>query len=133
MRFRPAEAAWALAGLLAAAAAAAQPVQQIGGTWDLVWETRKGPSKKGYMAIEQKGDRLVARIHGQGSVTARGTIAGTGFRLGGSRMAIPYTISGRVEGGRMTGSLRMLSVTRRFTGVRRPAARPARPALQPPG
>ena len=95
----------------------------IGGIWDLTWQTRKGPSRKGYLVIEQSGARLVGRIHGQGSVTAKGSIAGSAFTLRGSRLAVPYVISGSVEGGRMTGSLKVLSVERRFTGLRRGGAR----------
>lgn len=45
---------------------------------------------------------------------------GAGFVLRGSRMLVPYTIEGTVRGDRMEGALKMLSVDRRFTGVRRP-------------
>ena len=102
-------------------ASEAAVVQQIGGTWDLTWQTRKGPTRKGYMVIEQRGVQLTARIHGQGSVKAKGSIANSGFTLRGSRMAVPYVISGWIEGGRMTGSLKVLTVERHFTGARREA------------
>jgi hypothetical protein len=96
------------------------PSQNVSGTWDLFWQTRKGPSKRGYMVVTQSGSALVAQIHGQGSVKARGTLAGTTFKLQGSRLAVPYIIIGIVEGERMTGSLKVLSVERHFTGARRP-------------
>jgi hypothetical protein len=34
-------------------------------------------------------------------------------------MMVPYTISGRVAGDRMEGSLKVMSVTKVFTGTRR--------------
>lgn len=112
-----------LAGPEAAAArAVASPVaapQRIDGIWDLSWQTRKGIARRGHMVIEQSGASLSARIHGQGSVAAKGSIAGSSFTLRGSRMAVPYVISGRIEGGRMVGSLKVLTVERHFTGARR--------------
>jgi hypothetical protein len=91
----------------------------IAGTWDLIWQTRHGPSKSGWLVVTQEGDRIAAEIHGQGAVKAKGEIAGADFTLRGSRLAIPYTISGRLEGGTLKGSLKILSIDRRFTGTRR--------------
>lgn len=101
--------------LLAAQAAPAS----IAGTWDLTWQTRHGPSKSGWLVVTQQGNRIAAEIHGQGAVKAKGEINGADFTLRGSRLAIPYTISGRIEGGTLTGSLKILSIDRRFTGTRR--------------
>jgi hypothetical protein len=96
--------------------------QNAAGTWDLVWQTRNGPSKKGWLVIRQTGNQLRAEIHGQGQVKAKGIITGADFTLRGSRFAVPYTISGRVAGERIEGSLRVLSVRRIFTGTRRPGS-----------
>lgn len=101
------------------AAAAAPPPRNVAGTWDLTWQTRKGPSRKGYLVVAQQGTQLRAQIHGQGEISAKGEIAGAAFTLRGSRYAVRYTIAGRVEGDRMAGSLKVLSVERRFTGQRR--------------
>jgi hypothetical protein len=101
--------------LLAAQAAPAD----IAGTWDLVWQTRHGPSRSGWLVVTQQGSRIAAEIHGQGAVKAKGEITGADFTLRGSRLAIPYTISGRVAAGRLEGSLKILSIDRRFTGTRR--------------
>jgi hypothetical protein len=101
--------------LLAAQAAPAD----IAGTWDLIWQTRHGPSRSGWLVVTQQGNRIVAEIHGQGAVKAKGEIDGAEFTLRGSRLAIPYTISGRVQGGTLAGSLKILSIDRRFTGTRR--------------
>ncbi len=115
----------AVAGLaiLAAAPLSAQPAPEppapIGGTWDLIWQTRHGPKQSGYFVIRQTGSRLDAELHGQGSVKAKGSIAGHDFILRGTRMMVGYTISGRVEGSRLTGSLKILSVERRFSGTKR--------------
>jgi hypothetical protein len=99
-------------------AAQAAPAN-IAGTWDLTWQTRHGPSRSGWLVVTQQGNRIAAEIHGQGAVKARGEISGADFILRGSRLAIPYTISGRLEGAALTGSLKILSIDRRFTGTRR--------------
>ena len=112
-------AAFALAG-----PAPGQAPADFAGTWDLVWQTRHGPDASGFLVIAQQGGRLVAEIHGRGAVKAKGEAAGNAFTLRGSRMAIPYTISGRLEDGRIAGSLHILSITRFFTGTRRPVSRP---------
>ena len=103
------------------AAQAAQPLPlSVAGTWDLTWETRKGPQREGRFVIAQQGSAIRGEIHGRGSVKAKGTVAGSAFTLRGSRMSVPYTIAGRVEGNRMEGTIKVLSVTRHFTGARRP-------------
>ena len=104
---------------LQADAANAQAGSSIAGTWDLTWQTRKGPSRQGYLVVRQDGNRITAQIHGKGAVKAKGSVAGQSFTLRGSRMAVPYTISGTYSGNRMTGSLKVLSVNRPFTGTRR--------------
>ena len=103
---------------LSAQPAPGQPAA-MAGTWDLIWQTRHGPKQSGYFVIRQSGPRLEAELHGQGKVKARGSIAGRDFTLRGTRMMVPYVISGRVEGARLTGSLKILSVERHFTGTRR--------------
>ncbi|MEA3034915.1 MAG: hypothetical protein QOH04_674 [Sphingomonadales bacterium] len=95
------------------------PPANIAGTWDLTWQTRHGPSRSGWLVVTQQGNRIAAEIHGQGAVKALGEMAGDDFTLRGSRLAIPYTISGRIEGGSLKGSLKVLSIDRRFTGTRR--------------
>ncbi|HEX8625576.1 MAG TPA: hypothetical protein VF782_10915 [Allosphingosinicella sp.] len=92
----------------------------IAGTWDLTWQTRKGPRREGRFVITQQGSALRGEIYGRGSVKAKGTASGSTFTLRGSRMAVPYTIAGRVAGNRMEGTIKVLSVTRRFAGTRRP-------------
>ena len=101
------------------APAAAQPAASIAGTWDLTWQTRRGPSRQGFMVVKQDGSRITAQIHGKGSVKTKGSVSGQSFTLRGSRYAVPYTISGTYSGNRMTGSLKVLSVTRNFTAARR--------------
>jgi opacity protein-like surface antigen len=118
-----ASAALALAAAAAPAAAAQAPqpaVARIAGTWDLTWQTRKGPRREGRFFITQQGSALRGEIYGRGRVKAKGKVTGSDFTLRGSRMAVPYTITGRVAGNRMEGAIRILSVTRRFTGARRP-------------
>ncbi|HEX2764152.1 MAG TPA: hypothetical protein VHM92_09990 [Allosphingosinicella sp.] len=111
--------AFLLAAPLLLLSAAPAPPRNVAGTWDLIWQTRKGPSRRGYLVVVQQGAQLRAEIHGQGEVSAKGTIAGDAFTLRGSRYAVRYTIAGRVQGDRMAGSLKVLSVERRFTGQRR--------------
>jgi hypothetical protein len=113
--------AGALAVLLVAAAATAQaPAASLDGTWDLTWQTRRGPQQKGYLVLSRSGAALSGEIHGRGSVRATGSASGSSFVLRGRRMLTPYRIEGQVSGDRMQGSLKVLSVDRRFTGVRRP-------------
>jgi hypothetical protein len=101
-----------------AAQAAARP-QQMGGTWDLRWKNRRGETRTGYMVVEQRGAQLVAEVYDRGGATATGTIAGSAFTLSGTRMLLPFTVTGRAKGGRMTGTLTALGVERRFIGSRR--------------
>jgi hypothetical protein len=104
---------------LPAAAPAQAPAASAAGTWDLVWQTRKGPTRSGWLVVAQRGSDVRAQIHGRGAVKASGTISGSALTLKGSRLAVPYVIAARVDGDRMEGSLKMLSVERRFTGYRR--------------
>lgn len=126
---KPLAAAAALLLLAAPAAGAAgaapgqtaQPAAaSLAGTWDLTWQTRKGPRREGRLVIAQQGAAITGEIHGRGSVKAKGSVAGPAFTLRGRRMAVPYTIAGRVSGARMEGTIKVLTVTRHFTGVRRP-------------
>lgn len=105
--------------LVFSAPVAAQAPASFAGIWDLVWQTRHGPDASGYIVIEQQGSRLTAEIHGKGHVKAKGEAAGAAFILRGSRMAVPYTISGRLDGEALRGSLQILSLTKSFTGTRR--------------
>jgi hypothetical protein len=110
------------AAALAQAASQAQqapPTANLQGVWDLTWTTRRGPEQKGYLRITQQGAALRAEIHGQGRINARGTVSGRRFDLRGSRMLVPYRIQGQVNGNRMEGVLKVMSVERRFTGNRR--------------
>lgn len=99
--------------------AADAPPANVAGTWDLTWQTRKGPSRRGYLVITQQGTQLRARIHGQGEISAKGSATGSAFTLVGTRYAVRYTIAGRIQGDRMAGSLKVLSVEKHFTGQRR--------------
>lgn len=117
----PAALALAAAAVAATAAQAPRPAAvSIAGTWDLTWQTRKGPRRAGRFVITQQGSALRGEIYGRGSVKAKGEASGSAFTLRGSRMAVPYIITGRVAGNRMEGMIKVLSVTRRFTGERRP-------------
>lgn len=100
-------------------ARAAPSTQRIGGTWDLSWKNRRGETRRGSMVVEQRGSELVAHVYDRGGATATGSIAGSDFTLRGRRLALPFTVTGRVKGRRMTGLLVGLGVERRFTGVRR--------------
>jgi hypothetical protein len=106
-------------GVAGAPGAVAQPTS-FGGTWDLTWQTRKGDKREGQLVIAQRGRLIDAEIRSHGTVKAEGTLSGSTFNLRGRRMAIPYTMSGRVGGNEIEGTLKVLSVTRHFTGVRRP-------------
>lgn len=105
--------------LTAAPAQAASRTQRIGGTWDLTWKNRRGETRHGSMVVEQRGPELFAQVYDRGGATATGTIAGADFTLRGTRFALPFTVTGRVQGKRMTGMLTALGVERRFTGTRR--------------
>jgi hypothetical protein len=106
--------------LLSASPARAAPApQRIGGTWDLTWKNRRGETRRGSMVVEQRGTELVAHVYDRGGATATGSIAGSAFTLRGSRLALPFTVTGRIKGRKMTGLLVGLGVERRFTGVRR--------------
>ena len=104
---------------LAAPAQAAPAPKRIGGTWELSWKNRRGETRKGSMMVEQQGTKLVAQVYDRGGATATGSIAGSSFILRGSRLGLPFTVTGRVQGRRMTGLLQALGTERRFTGVRR--------------
>ena len=105
---------------LAASAAAQAPAPRFEGIWDLTWQTRHGPQRRGYFVLRRQGTALHAELHGQGSVSAEGNVNGNAFVLRGSRMLVPYRIEGTINGDRMEGAFKMMSVDRRFTGVRRP-------------
>jgi hypothetical protein len=91
----------------------------MGGTWDLSWKNRRGETRTGFMVVEQRGSQLVAQVYDRGGATATGTIAGSDFTLRGTRLALPFTVTGRIKGRRMTGALNALGIERRFAGIRR--------------
>jgi hypothetical protein len=108
------------AGLLSISTARAAPAtQRIGGTWDLMWRNRRGEIRTGSMVIEQRGTELFAEVYDRGGAQATGSISGSAFTLRGSRLALPFTVTGRVKGRKMTGLLVALGTERRFTGIRR--------------
>ncbi|HEX9947612.1 MAG TPA: hypothetical protein VGA98_08735 [Allosphingosinicella sp.] len=108
------------APLLPTAPAQAAPApQRIGGTWDLTWKNRRGEIRRGSMVVEQRGTELVAQVYDRGGATATGSIAGSNFTLQGRRLAIPFTVTGRINRNKMAGALTALGIERRFTGVRR--------------
>lgn len=100
------------------AQAASRP-QQMGGTWDLSWKNRRGETRTGHMVVEQRGAQLYAEVYDRGGATATGSIAGSDFTLRGSRLLIPFTVTGRIKGRKMTGMLTAPGTERRFTGIRR--------------
>lgn len=102
-----------------ARAEATRPAGTLSGTWDLTWSTRKGEVQRGYLVIRQTGARLVAEVHGQGQLRAAGTSDGDAFTLKGRKLGTPFTIDGRLHDARLLGSVKVLSVNRRFVGVRR--------------
>ena len=116
---RAARAALLALALVGAPVPAWAQAPRFDGVWDLTWQTRRGPQQSGYIVLTRRGAAIEGEIHGRGSVRARGTVSGAGFVLRGSRMLVPYTIEGNVRGDRLEGSLKMLSVDRRFTGIRR--------------
>ncbi len=99
--------------------AQARGPQQIGGTWVATWQNSRGEARKGLIVIDQRGSQLSARIESHGNVTATGTLQGNAFTLRGSRMGVPFTITGRVQGKKMSGALSAILVERRFTAVRK--------------
>jgi pimeloyl-ACP methyl ester carboxylesterase len=105
------------------AAPAADAAASMQGTWDLEFHTRRGLSPGGWLVIRQSGGRLDADLHGRGSIRASGTLEGDRFTLAGSRLFAPYTLTGTIDGDRIEGVLKVLSVERRFTGRRRAAPR----------
>lgn len=115
----------ALAGIaggprpFAAPASAAPASQRVGGTWDLTWRNSRGEIRKGSMVVEQHGSQLSATVYDRGGATATGSVSGSSFTLQGRRLALPFTVTGRVQGRKMVGTLMALGIERRFTGVRR--------------
>lgn len=71
------------------------------------------------MTVEQRGSQLSATVYDRGGATATGSISGSAFTLQGRRLGLPFTVTGRVQGRKMVGSLLALGIERRFTGVRR--------------
>jgi hypothetical protein len=103
----------------AAPVSAAPASQRIGGTWDLTWRNSRGEIRKGSMVVEQRGSQLSATVYDRGGATATGSVSGASFTLRGRRLALPFTVTGRVKGRKMAGTLTALGIERRFTGVRR--------------
>ena len=93
--------------------------QQIGGTWVATWRNSRGEARKGLIVIDQRGAQLSARIESHGNVTATGTLQGQVFTLRGTRMGVPFTVTGRVQGKKMSGALNAILVERQFTATKR--------------
>lgn len=107
------------APLASPATAAPRGPLQIGGTWDVTWRNSEGAARKGLIVIQQRDAQLSARIESHGNVTAMGTLTGSTFTLRGTRMGVPFTVTGRVSGRKMSGLLTAFLIERHFTGTRR--------------
>ena len=103
----------------AAPASAAPAAQRVGGNWDLTWRNSRGEIRRGSMTVEQRGSQLTATVYDRGGATASGSISGSSFTLQGRRIGLPFTVTGRVKGRKMAGTLTALGIERNFTGVRR--------------
>lgn len=103
----------------AAPALAAPAPQRMAGTWDLSWRNSRGEIRRGSMMVEQRGSQLNATVYDRGGATATGSISGPVFTLQGRRIGLPFTVTGRVKGRKMTGTLTALGIERHFSGVRR--------------
>ena len=112
---------WAGGGTFTAEAQARAPrgAQQIGGTWEATWPNSRGEPRKGLIVIDQRGSQLSARIESHGNVTATGWIEGSAFTLRGTRYGVPFTITGRMQGKKMSGMLTAILTERHFTATRR--------------
>ena len=110
--------AFLLFGTPEAAAPTWQP-NSIEGTWDLFWQTRKGPRQSGYFVFRQSGTQLIAEMHGKGIVKVRGTTSGHSFQLTGTKMLVRYRVTGTWADDYMKGSFKVLSRKLKFTGKRR--------------
>ena len=102
-----------------AAARAPRGPMQIAGTWDAAWRNSSGEIRRGLIVVEQRGAQLSARIESHGNVTATGSIAGSTFTLRGTRLGVPFTVAGRVQGRKMAGTLTAFLIERHFTATRR--------------
>lgn len=71
------------------------------------------------MTVEQRGSRLSATVYDRGGATATGSVSGSAFTLEGTKLGLPFTVTGRVQGRKMAGTLLALGIERRFAGVRR--------------
>jgi len=99
-------------------APATQRITDVSGRWDLHWQTTKGPSQSGYLVIRQSGAALQAEVHGDGTLEATGTSRGDSLVLSGRRI-VNFEIRAIARADTLTGVLKVLTVERRFTGVRR--------------
>ncbi|MFL6845588.1 MAG: hypothetical protein ACJ8ER_11990 [Allosphingosinicella sp.] len=104
---------------LTAPALAAPAAAKMGGTWDLAWKNRRGERRTGTMVVEQHGSELTAEVYDRGGATATGSLSGSNFSLYGRQLGLPFTVTGRVQGRKMVGTLVALGTERRFTGTRR--------------
>jgi hypothetical protein len=71
------------------------------------------------MTVEQRGSQLSATVYDRGGATATGSVSGAGFTLQGTKLGLPFNVTGRVQGRRMSGTLTAIGIERRFSGVRR--------------
>lgn len=92
--------------------------ENVQGTWDLYWQTARGPSRNGYLVITQHGRELAAEVHGRGELRASGRIVGRQVLLSGRRI-VPFEIQAQAAGDTLRGTLKVLTTERHFTGVRR--------------
>ncbi|MFL5541863.1 MAG: alpha/beta fold hydrolase [Longimicrobiaceae bacterium] len=95
------------------------PLADVAGRWAMFWITANGPRESGWLVIRQEGARVTAELHGQGSIEAEGTIRGSLLVLSGRRMLVPFELRAAARGDTLTGVLRVLSLRRPFTAVRR--------------
>ena len=102
-----------------APASAAKAAAKMGGTWDISWKNRRGETRRGSMVVEQRGSELSAQVYDRGGASATGSVSGPNFTLYGRKLGLPFTVTGRVQGRKMAGTLVALGTERRFTGTRR--------------
>jgi hypothetical protein len=92
----------------------------VNGRWEMSVRKRSGETQTWTLTLEQDGEALTGVITSEGGdLPVSGNIRGQAFTLSAKRYGVTVEFPGVVEGDTMTGTMRVLSVSRQWSARRK--------------
>lgn len=92
----------------------------VGGVWAMSVEKRRGGTQEWTLTLRQEGERLEGFIRSEGGdLRVEGTVRGRAVELSAKKMGVTVEFPATFDGEQLAGTMRALTVERRWTARRR--------------